>query len=55
MAASFYGDLEMVRWLVGVGADVNARDRQGRTAFSIAEYADHDPIVALLSAVGGGR
>jgi len=42
------GQADIVELLVAKGADVTAKDRQGRTALTIAERKGHTEIVELL-------
>jgi ankyrin repeat protein len=50
MGASLYGDLEVVKLLVGAGANVSSTDAMGRTAISLAlESNDHDIVDFLKS------
>jgi ankyrin repeat protein len=48
MLAAFRGDLAAVGRLLELGADVNARDRDGDTALMFAAFKGHEPVVALL-------
>jgi ankyrin repeat protein len=48
------GDLERARALLGEGADVNARDRLGRTALLNAAAYGHARLVGLLLEAGAG-
>ncbi len=49
MTASFYGHLEIVKYLIDEGADVNASRRYGNiTALNEASQNGHDEIVQLL-------
>ena len=41
-----------MRRLLGMGADVNQTDRQGRTALMLAAGAGHENLVDLLLAAG---
>jgi hypothetical protein len=53
MLASAEGRLEVVRWLLDHGADINERDNGGRTALSMASFKDRAPVVTLLLEGGG--
>jgi len=53
--ASYNGHAETVRILLHAGADVNARDKHGRTAFFLAQQGGHVQIVDLLIAVGAEK
>jgi len=46
------GDIEQVKLLIAKGADVNAKDRDGRTALFIAAVWDCKDIAKLLIAAG---
>lgn len=59
MYAARYSSSEVVKVLLDAGAEVNARDKDGRTALSIAEEDTEnlwrDQIVELLKRVGAQR
>lgn len=59
MYAAKYSNSEVVKVLLDAGAEVNARDKTGRTALSIAEEDKEnlwrDKIVELLKRVGAQR
>gem|GEM_PF-4575655 len=42
------GDIERVKSLIAKGVDINARDKQGRTALTLAKEKEHKEIVVLL-------
>ncbi|MHC4242188.1 MAG: ankyrin repeat domain-containing protein, partial [Planctomycetota bacterium] len=42
------GNVERVKLLISKGADVNTKDKDGHTAFSLAEKRGHKAIVELL-------
>jgi beta-lactamase regulating signal transducer with metallopeptidase domain len=42
------GDLEQVKSLIAKGVDINARDKEGRTALTLAKENEHEEIVVLL-------
>jgi len=51
--AAYWGKVELVRWLVANGADVNAPDGQGRTPLARAQRGPHGPpAVAVLKKLG---
>lgn len=50
--ASRYGHREAVRALIAIGADINARDHEGRTPLDWASAWDKDQVVVLLREVG---
>lgn len=50
MAASYKGNLEIVKILVKSGANLKLRDKQGNTALGIAKKQGNTEIVNLLSA-----
>lgn len=51
MRAALLGEADVVNYLIGKGADVNARDEQGRTALMEAVNAyKQDVISALIDA-----
>jgi len=45
----------MVRGLVGMGVEVLARDRQGKTAGDVAREMGHVGVVGVLEGVVRGR
>lgn len=51
MLAVSHGRLDMVRLLVGAGADVNIQDEDGSTALMCAAEHGHLPIVGFLLAL----
>ncbi len=53
MYAANWGDLELVKVLVEGGADINARDRYGRTALTFASGHEHTEIAEYLQSAGG--
>lgn len=55
MIASYYGSAGIARLLLRYGADKNAENRQGETAFSIAEKYNFIEIMDLLGGKGAGR
>ena len=42
------GDIERVKSLIAKGVDINARDKEGRTALTLAKEKEHKEIVVLL-------
>jgi beta-lactamase regulating signal transducer with metallopeptidase domain len=42
------GDIERVKSLIAKGVDINARDKEGRTALTLAKEKEHKEIVRLL-------
>lgn len=46
------GDVQLIRELLGAGADLDARDRHGETALMLAAHRGHGDIAALLVEVG---
>jgi ankyrin repeat protein len=48
--ASYRGFIEIVRELLGAGADVTAKDEHGKTALQWAAKGKHRDVVALLLA-----
>lgn len=52
-AASRNGDLKMVEWLLGHGADPNAVEGGGNSAIFWASLNGHDAVVRLLISKGG--
>ena len=44
------GDVEYIRNLLGLGTDVDARDRHGQTALMLAAHAGHREVVETLIA-----
>ncbi|CAB3375876.1 myotrophin-like [Cloeon dipterum] len=46
--ASDYGQLEVIKYLVSRGADVNAKDKHGITALLAAIWEGHTDCVKLL-------
>ncbi|HPV43821.1 MAG TPA: ankyrin repeat domain-containing protein [Spirochaetota bacterium] len=55
MIASYYGNTGIARLLLRFGADKNAENRQGETAFSIAEKYNFVEIMDLLGGKGANR
>jgi len=47
-AAAMFGHLEVVRQLVGAGADVNRTDREGRSALALATRGVHVAVMEFL-------
>lgn len=52
LGASRVGDLQKVEALLSAGADVNAKDKDGRTALMAASGKGHRSIVKLLEEKG---
>lgn len=50
--AAHLGDLATIRALVAAGADLDARDRSGRTPVHVAAFASHDDTVRALAEAG---
>jgi len=48
MKASSSNQLEKVKLLLGKGADVNVKDKSGKTALSFASTKRHFPVRNLL-------
>jgi uncharacterized protein len=48
IAASVAGDLALARLLIGAGADINARDAEGHTAFDYAEKSANSQMMDVL-------
>lgn len=46
------GDVAEIRRLAGAGADVNERDRRGRTPAHVAAFASNDDALRALAAAG---
>ena len=53
MAAAQRGDLDIVRFLLERGADINARNDYGKTACRLAAADHRDEVVAFLREQGG--
>jgi len=51
-SATFGGDLELVRFLLARGANVNAKARNGETALRYAKQHSLKPVADLLVASG---
>ena len=50
MLAAFKGDTNCVKALIAAGADVNARNTDGRTSRNLA--AEHPAVLAILQTAG---
>ncbi len=50
--AAHTGDVTAIRDLVSDGADLDARDRAGRTAAHVAAFASHDEVIKVLAGAG---
>jgi len=50
--AAHHGDIAAIEQLVSTGADVNARDSQGRGPIHIAAFASHDDVLCALAKAG---
>jgi ankyrin repeat protein len=48
MDAAYKGCLEVVQALLAKGADVHARDKDGKTALDVAKAEKHADVKALL-------
>lgn len=59
MLAAKYSSAEVVRALIGAGADVNSRNNDGKTVLTIAEESDENlwqrEIVLMLKRAGAKR
>jgi ankyrin repeat protein len=55
MLATCAGNLELVKWLVGRGANPNLRDSFGGCALADALAGRHVEIMAFLKTHGAGR
>ena len=62
--AAYLGDLDAIRSLIAAGADLDARDDNGRTPAHVAAFASNDAALEVLAAaprsvtrssVGGSR
>ena len=53
--AAWKGHLEVVEYLVGQGADVNAKTDDGDTVLHFAAWDGHTDVVRYLVGQGGGR
>lgn len=45
--------VRVVRWLLENGCDVNVCDKQGRTAFDLAEQRENPAVLELIQRAGG--
>ncbi|NNF24157.1 MAG: ankyrin repeat domain-containing protein [Rhodobacteraceae bacterium] len=50
--AAHQGDLAEIERLIAAGADLNMRDRSGRTPAHVAAFASNDAALTLLAAAG---
>jgi ankyrin repeat protein len=50
--AAHDGDVAALGWLIGDGADLESRDRNGRTPLIVAAFASQEAAVATLAAAG---
>ena len=48
MNASYNGHLEIVKFLIENGADINIKNNDGKTALDFAEENDYKNIIELL-------
>ncbi len=51
MFASEYGHLEVVKYLIEKGADINVKNNEGNTSLDIAREADFIEVVAYLESL----
>jgi len=52
ISASYYGKLEVVEYLIGVGVDINAKDDNGITALIQASHKGYLEVVKCLIEAG---
>ena len=53
MWASLGDNVNVVKWLLEKGADINAKNKDGETASMMASKKGHQDVVNLLKAYGG--
>jgi ankyrin repeat protein len=55
MQASLYGDADMVGMLLAAGADIDARNIRGRSAFDSAHWLGHLEVARILEAAAAHK
>jgi ankyrin repeat protein len=53
--AIWYGDEELVKWLLEHGASAEVEDKEGKTPLSFAKENEKPTIVAILKKAGAKR
>lgn len=48
MWASFYGNLSVIKFLIGRGSDLNKQDKEGQTPLMLALINEHTEAIKLL-------
>ena len=52
LEAARYGHEDITRVLIAAGADIKAKDRDGKTALMLAVQGDHEEVVRVLKQAG---
>lgn len=50
--ACILGDINMIEWLISVGANIECRSKNGRTSLMLASLYGHVPVIELLISLG---
>ena len=53
--AAEHGCIEVVKYLVSIGANVEAKDKYGKTPLLLASYYDHLDVIKYLISIGANK